>query len=89
MVRIGLEGFVELFQTAPGFRFEATVNLDLQFIGEPSPGQFGADVLGRRSEALSPHLPQLLQAETVQTGDLGLERFFAIGSHVNYQPAIR
>ena len=39
MVRIGLEGLVELLQATPGFRFEATVNLDLQFVGKPSPGQ--------------------------------------------------
>ena len=82
MVRIGLEGLVELLQATPGFRFEATVHLDLQFVGKSSPGQLRADVLGRRSEALAPHLPQFLQAETVQTGDLGLERFFAIGPHV-------
>ena len=90
MVRIGLEGLVELLQATPGFRFEAAVNLDLQFIGKSSPGQLGADVLWRRSEALAPHLPQLLQAETVQAGDLGLERFFVIGSHGSIdQPAIR
>jgi hypothetical protein len=89
MVRIGLEGLVELLQATPGFRFEATVNPDLQFVGKPSPGQLGADVPWRRSEALAPHLPQLSQAKTVQTGDLGLERFVAIGSHADYQPAIR
>ena len=81
MVRIGLEGLVELLQATPGFRFEATVNFDLQFVGKPAPGQLGAEVLWRRSEALAPYMPQFLQAETVQPGDLGLERFFAIRSH--------
>ncbi len=81
MVRIGLEGLIELLQTTPGFRFEAAVNLNLQFVGKPAPGQLGADVLWRQSEALAPHLPQLMEAEIVQTGDLGLERLFAIGSH--------
>jgi hypothetical protein len=31
-------------------------------------------VLWRQSETLTPHLPQLMEAEIVQPGDLGLER---------------
>ena len=85
-----LEGRFVLPQATPGFRFKAAVLADLQFVGQSPPSQIGADVLWRHPKALAPRPSQLVEAETVQTGDLGLQRFLAIRSHgTTDQPLIR
>ena len=78
MMGIGLEGLVELPQPTSRFRFQAAVLPDLQFVGQASPGQLSADVMWRRAEALAPYMSKFMEAETVQSGDLGLKRFFLI-----------
>ena len=79
---------MQALQLATGVRRQVAVGARLQFVAQASAQQVRAVVRGYLSHEPAPHFAQIVEAEVVQSGDLGLQRMVVTGTHLEGVQAV-